>query len=435
MKKFIKFLIPSLVLIAVIVSCTVMFASAETDVIYISQSGTGDGSSAQSPMGPGTVTDSVSYKNSSNSSKTKSFSNASYESVITWLKSDDIRKITTVKFANNALTKAHPLYKAIQRLGAEGGKVVVVGELALDAAVTFEIGYEGKMITPSAGPIVIEGYNANSKLILDHTVYNSTHIQFSGDTTIQNIGIENRYNSGIHISNNANYSRSTMTHHFSFLAGGHNLTIGEGVDVTSFDYVSGNRVEGNEYPSIYATSIKYTAITGNPIITIKSGHWTDVSAAGHSIYSSSSSYDADLRGNATINVTGGTIEKLWCSGKTSAYQGSKLNPIHFSILNGNATVNVTGGTIGSIYGVTSAGIVGTLTINTHETATIGEIVYKNTTNGSVYEPTSSVVTAHLIITLSLTLILKLHRRQRMLLRQERLLNMHLRLVTEFKRNI
>ncbi|MBE6670979.1 MAG: hypothetical protein E7593_02125 [Ruminococcaceae bacterium] len=366
MRKITKLLIPAILVVAMIVSCSVMFASAASSkTIYISATGTGTGTQTD-PMGPGTVTDTV--KNGAGSETFQTFTNAAYADVISWMKANVANG--KMVFTNNALAKAHPLYRAIEALGAEGGTIVVVGDLAIDAADAFEKSYAGDFKLPESGDITITG----GKLVLDHSTWNSTALWFGGNTTLKDIAVEYRYNS------------TQMTQYyeqgFSFYANGKNLTIDTGVTVTSKDYSGSTPVDGDVFPNLFTTTRNGIEQTCNPVLTVKSGTWHLVSAAGHSV---SSAKNSSVVGNSTLNIAGGKIEFLNCAG-VSPYSNRV-----YSEVRGDVAVNVTGGTIDTISCVTGSGITGKLTISLDAPAKVDTIVYLDTTKHQPSEPTSKAI--------------------------------------------
>jgi len=272
------------------------------------------------------------------------------------------------------LSKAHPLYRGLEALGAEGGTVVVVGDLFIDAANAFENRYAGDFKLPNTGEVVIKGAEG-SKLILDHSSWDSTSLWFGGNTTIKNIAIEYRYKV-------TNISLTQYEAGFSFYANGNNLTIDEGVTVTSMDYASATPVKGEVFPNIFGTTRNGLEQTCNPILTVKSGTWGKVVAAGHSVNAEKC---ATVKGNSTINVSGGKIEYVNCAGV------SPFSNRQFSAVKGNVAVNITGGDVSFIDCVTGAGIEGALMISIDAPAKVGTITYINTTKFGPSEPTTKYI--------------------------------------------
>jgi len=341
----------------------------ETGVIYVSSTGTGDGSSAESPLGPGTVTDTVT--NGSTTIRT-TFENAAYADVIAWMKENV--SVGKMVFANNALAKAHPLYRALEQLGAEGGKIVIVDELVIDAADAFERKYAGDFKLPETGAVKITG----GTFVLDHSVWDSTSLWLGGDTTFDATTIEFRYNS--------NNSGEQYVTNFSFYANGNNITVEDDVNVTSYNYASGSPVAGTRYPNIFATTRNGldAELEADPVITVKAGSWRYIVGAGHSV---STSKSASLIGNSTIVIDGANVEKIKATGVSP-----KANR-QYSYVEGDVSITVKSGSVDEIIAITGAGYydsIGNLAINL-QGGTVGKITYKSTRNTSAEAPASKVV--------------------------------------------
>ena len=368
MRKITKLLIPAILVVAMIVSCSVMFASAASNkTIYISATGSANGAGTQAdPMGPGLVTDTVT--DNAGSTVYNTFTNAAYADVITWLKANVSNG--KMKFTNNALSKAHPLYRAAEALGTDGGTIVIVGDLFIDAADVFEKRYAGDFKLPASGDLTVTG----GKLVLDHSIWNSTCLWLGANTTFKDIAIEYRYN-GAQLD-------QLYEQGFSFYANGKNLTMDTGVTVISKDYAASTPVDGDIYPNLFTTTRNGIEQTCNPVLTVKSGTWHLVSAAGHSV---STEKNSSVVGNSTINVSGGKIEYL---------NGAGVSPYSnrvYSAVKGDVAINVTGGTIDTISCVTGSGIEGKLTISLDAPAKVDSIVYIDTTKNAPADPTSKSI--------------------------------------------
>ena len=344
-------------------------------VIYVSMTGTGDGSSAANAMGPGLVTDTVTNGGSTTHT---TFSNAKFDDVMTWLKANISKG--KMEFTNDALTQAHPLYRAAKALGTDGGTIVIVGNFTLEAAKTFEKGYAGDFKLPETGAILIKGGD-NARLILDHSTWNSTSLWLGGDTAISDIAIEYRYDSSYQL-NATNTAPSTYMPGFSFYAEGHNFTIGTGVTTTSKDYAGSTPANGDRFPNIFGGSRNLPGIEANPVITVKSGTWKIVAAAGHSV---SAAKDSSITGNVEIIIAGGKIETVNAAGV------SPFANRQFAAIKGDSTIKVTGGEVEFIICVTGAGVEGKLLIDL-EAGKVGDILYKETRNTSAAEPSSKAIT-------------------------------------------
>lgn len=186
---------------------------------------------------------------------------------------------------NNGLTETAPVqtvaaaYAALA--GADEGKIVLLSTLTLSAATTF----------PACDiPVTITGSGITT----------GNHIFFAGDTTLENITLT------LTASNNTRYISSE----------GHDLTIGKGVT---------NKNGGSGYRFCLTTRYGEGSVDG-ATLTVKTGNWRNVFAAG---------YSKATTGDATLVVTGGNISNL-------------LGPTYSGNVTGNVTMAVSGATVGSI---------------------------------------------------------------------------------------
>ncbi len=367
MRKFAKLLIPALLVVAMMVACSVMFASAAEKTIYISATGTGDGSSATSPLGPGTVT-------ATTTGQVLNFTNTPYADAVQQAQ-DKAVSSGKVNFQNDELSKANVVYKAFEALGEDGGTIVVVGAVAFDAGANFEKGYNGEFLLPEAGPITIKGNDANAKLVLDHAKVNSTSVGFNSDVTIKDIAMEYNYNSSL----GANYNKE-----FCFFAMGNDLTIDTGVTIKSFDYATGTAVAGDWIPSLFA-GCRAVGNEKEPVLTVKSGKF-DLFAAGRS---TNGTNNGKIK-NSKIVVYGGDINTINGGGIDAP-----ANRAH-GVVKGDVTIEIYGGKVGKINCVTGGGIEGKLEIKIDAAATaatVGEIEYTDQTgNPAAALPTSKKLT-------------------------------------------
>ncbi len=370
MRKFAKLLIPALLVVVVMVACSVMFASAATKTVYISATGTGDGSSAASPLGPDKVTVNAT------GGATQSFTDANYADVIAWIGNNaGSGKISFDDYKK--LVEANVIYKAFKAIGADGGTIVVVGEVAVDAADNFQDTYAGDFTLPEAGDITIKGNDANAKFILDHAKTNSTNLIFSSNVTFKDINIVYNYESNM----TSNYNLG-----FHIFANGKNLTFDTGVTVTSFDYKTGSPVAGSWLPSIFAGHRK-TPVTANPVITVKSGSFGGLYTAGHSINPTDTTGTAKVTGTTKVVVEGGRVDDIYFGGPNTP--GNRK----YSYNDGNVELAVKGGKVNEIHLVTGAGVKGTVKIDISGTAQVGKVTYKKTdlANVDANIPTSAKV--------------------------------------------
>ncbi len=372
MRKFVKFLIPALLLVALVVACTAMSASAADEVIYISATGTGDGSSPQSPLGHGKFTGTLSYRvkeNGVNVNKEQAFVDTPYADVVSQCLDNGI----TNKATGTELMKQHVFYRALEKLKDKTGTIVIMDEIVYDAGDNLQNGTASDAVMPeSTGKVTFtSNYNGvdyrtnGAKLVLDHSRFNSIQLILNVETVWKDINLEYRYTSETKLAT-VNWEEG-----FSLYASGKNLTIDTGVEVTSDDIRFDT--PGERYPNIFAGYRKQVA-TGDSVITIKSGTWNGVFAAGH-CYNAENPGSID--GNSTVNISGGYIDTVYGS-------GSDMNTRNFAVVTGNVAINITGGDIAEVKATSSNGVTGTVTVDVKLPAYVGVVTPGNATAAAMY---------------------------------------------------
>lgn len=186
---------------------------------------------------------------------------------------------------NNGLTEAAPIqslaaaYAALE--GAEEGKIVLLSTLTLTEATTF----------PSCDiPVTITGSGITT----------GNNIYFGGDTTLDSMTLT------LTASNNSTYLSSE----------GHDLTIGKNLVCKN---------GGSGYRFCLTTRHGEGSVDG-ATLTVKTGNWRNVFAAG---------YTKATTGNARLIMTGGNVSNM-------------VGPTYSGSLTGNVTMEISGATIGSI---------------------------------------------------------------------------------------
>jgi len=181
---------------------------------------------------------------------------------------------------NDGLTETTPVktveaaYAALS--GADEGTIRLLGTLTLTQQTTFPI---------CAIPVTITGGE----------IATGSHLLFGGDTTLEHLKLT------LTAANNTTY----------ISAEGHKLTIGEGINCTN----TTNR---------FCLTARYgEGSVDGAVLTVKSGKWHNVFAAG---------YKSATTGNATLNVYGGDVKNL-------------LLPTYSGDVTGNTTINIYGGTL------------------------------------------------------------------------------------------
>ena len=197
----------------------------------------------------------------------------------------------------------------------------------------------------------------------------STSMWLGGATAISDIAMEYRYDSAYQL-NATNTAPSTYMPGFTFYANGFDFTIGSGVTTVSKDYSGSAPVDGDRFPNIFGGNRNVPEIEANPVVTVKSGTWSLVAAAGHSV---SAIKDSSIAGNVVINIAGGKIENL---------NGAGVSPFlnrQFATIFGDVTLRITGGEVEFITCVTGGGIEGKLLIDI-DGGKVGDIFYRETRN-------------------------------------------------------
>ncbi|MBE6671169.1 MAG: hypothetical protein E7593_03090 [Ruminococcaceae bacterium] len=358
MRKFAKFLVPALLLVAVIVSCAVVFASAdegEQTVIYVysTEAGRQRAPEGATVIGPGTVESDVTVTTTGGSnlgSKVITAGKTYAEAVdqINGYRGKGATKVTGI----TSIYKLNPLYKAIVALnGTTNGVIVLLDEVAIDVASQVGVNDRGdfdlgactyKNLTITTTYDGVNYANSGAKLVLDHSVWHSTVVICSMNTDahvkFDDLSVKYIYNDG---SKNASYEEG-----FSFFANGRNFTVTDTVTVTS---EKSDETAGSLYPNIFAGHA-YSDRSGNPTITVNSGNWRGLYGAGHSL-GGTNNQQGKLIGNSTITV-GGTANVASIHGQGA----TRANARRYGWVSGNVTINVNDGTVGTIYGFSGKGI-------------------------------------------------------------------------------
>lgn len=276
-------------------------ASAAPNVVFISANGTGDGSSPNKPLG-----NASGYKTADGTDKQNAF------------------------------------YRGLEKLKTTGGTVVIVGEVIIDTSGSRVPKSTNDTYVPSEFRVpqmkdslfvtITSTYNGvdygkkGAKLVIDYEKCNTSTIFFDCPTTIDNLNIEYRYHP---------YINNSWNTPFMLGGGGHSLTIGKNVSVTSYNTQSNS--EGRVYP-ILIGGHRYADVNKTSL-TVRSGTWSTVIAGSFGLMSDTTVYGT-VGGDATLNIEGGKIE-------TVLGTGSLRNPS--STVKGHLTMNATGGDIGDFY--------------------------------------------------------------------------------------
>ena len=252
MKKFLGIFLAAIL-------CVMLAVAASAADVYVNDGGTGDGSSADAPLG--SMTD------------------------------------------------------AINKIGADGGKVIIV-----DTYTCAEEYYEPEHV----GNIVITG----GKYVFSQGQYNRWFLSGPGSTTFENMSFE--YGAGTTSLIIAQYNKLVLGEGLSFDASGKAYVIGGYqvplTDTAVFDRDSDVTVKSGNYWLVAGHSRGSTeySFVGTAHITVEGGEIATVYGA---------SVNGNYSGNAVINIKGGTINNLRTAGDETRR------------LDGDCTVNISGGMV------------------------------------------------------------------------------------------
>lgn len=306
MKKTGLLLLIAMTVLLVAMTGVISPAAAEKNVIYISDKGTGDGSSATSPLGPETRV--------ANNNDTTFITNDD--------PADDYKYYTSLELHKNSV-----LYQAAEKLANTGGKIVIVDEVVIDYSKTYasERIHQRDFIMPTHGinTITISG-NGTGRLVMTEGAF----LNLRGKTVFEDLNIITKTgrNSGDYCDNN-----------LAICCGQYETVFGEGLVCTN--ETKGQTASSKYYLSISGTE-RYGNVNGDTKITVKSGTWNNIFG---SMFGNAGNIH---NGDTEINIDGGAI-------KGYVIGGARDNTIsHF----GNININITGGTInGTIYATNSTG--------------------------------------------------------------------------------
>lgn len=308
MKRFGLLVTAALVVLVTVVAMSAMLnaSAAEENVIYISDNGTGDGSSATKPLGPETRVE-----------------NTNDPSFITDSDpSNDYNYYSNLRLFQNSV-----LYQAAEKLSLTGGKIVIVGDVVIDYSNTYAAARTTQrdfdMPTHGNNHITITAENGG-RLVMTEGAY----LNLGGKTTFENMSI---------VTKTGRNSGNMCDYNLAICCSLYEVVFGDGLNCINETY--GSSASAQYYLSIAGTK-RYGDCTGDTNITIKSGKW-------YNVYGSMFGNAGDIhRGDTNVTVTGGTI-------KGYLIGGARDNAIyHF----GDINIDISGGTFnGCIYATNATG--------------------------------------------------------------------------------
>ncbi len=305
------------------------------NVLYVSSDGTGDGSSPDSPLG-------------NDSDYDHTYSDGNWNDV-----------------SGNAFIKA------LNQLQGTGGTIVLVGETSLDVNryVTATAGKRAYSVLTSSMTLDVGGSleaskdpnglytsaslnkrptititsvhngvdyrkaeNGGAKLVLDHSKAPSMNLQMRNPSIWKDLNIEYRYNPDFVSSWNGTQNGIIAP---SMIQCDYMKTVFDtGIVCTSYN--TKTQSEGDIYPGIVA-GVMYETRSGDTNLTVKSGTWNFISAAG---YGQDSDESGTVFGNAVLDIQGGIIGEIYGTG--SIYR-------QYGTVTGTVDITVSGGQIGNVY--------------------------------------------------------------------------------------
>ncbi len=322
MKKAAKLLVLALVVAALAAIFAIPSQAQSGPVLYVASNGTGDGKTPENPMG----------------------NQEGY---------DRTNKDTSHK---NALV--HALYT----LQPTGGTIVLVGETVIDTNDSYPTETQktpAELSVPSAPGFSSDDpdYNVRetititsnfggvdyrtkgAKLVLDHTLSPSANLRVKNPGVWKDLNIEYKYD----LTHTSYYVTSSTQYSFMFECDTTRQVFDTGITCTSVEVVTDENgqkkeVEGDLYPTILgAHRQSKRSETHHADVTIKSGTWSFVCAAG---YGHNATNNATLSGNAKLTIEGGKIGTIYGTGSVERAYGTTLGAID---------ITVTGGEIGNVY--------------------------------------------------------------------------------------
>ena len=378
MKKFAKLLVLALVVAALAAIFAIPSAAAEGPVLYVSNTGTGDGKTPQTPMGhsEGYVPD------------------------------------------DSTQYKGNVLIQAFYKLGATGGTIVVVGPTSLDTASTNTnvsgktaaeldcITYEGRNSDYNANPTItitsnyggVDYRTQGAKIILDHAECCSGNLRLKSPTIWKDIVLEYKYDPTW--LSYYNTTSEGIIAPYMIYADYCKMVIDTGVECKSVKVETAadgtkTEVESDIYPALLGGH-RQSVREGNTDLTVKSGTWTFVGAAGYG-HAQDATKNATVKGNAKLTIEGGKIGQIYGTGSI---------PRAFGTVTGTVDITIKGGEVGDIWltngePYTGPGITCTVTDPAKITGTInhspieGEVLPECvvTVNGQPYVPQVAETTA------------------------------------------
>ena len=346
MKKFMRLLIPAMIVVLIAAAFSVFSqAAAEPTpdkVIYIAQTskGLGDGSSAENAMGnlegyEQTLADEMLSGTGSNARKMHALRNAYVEA--------------TAKDADG-----NYLYNNVT--------IVLVEDILCEVADAYRSSPAEWTLSNPGAPTVItvtskyNGTDYGAKLILDRTKFPSTNMRLNTATIWKDLAIE--YRTSELVVMGAGWEPEYMIE-----CAAAPFTVESTVTVTSKDYTDPAAVKDSDrYPAILGGD-RYSASYCNgkdAKVIIKGGTWGNVYAGS---YGMTAEHNGNLK-SAELTIEGG---KIGC-----VFGGTGEERV-VSTIEENSTVTIKGGEVAKVCALSGGGVIGMCTVKVVGNPKIGEL--------------------------------------------------------------
>jgi len=358
MKKFAKLMVLALVVAALAAIFAIPSSATPGPVVYVASNGTGDGTTPQSPLG-----NSEGYE-ADNSSK--------------YLGMAVLKACDKIKETGGTIVFVGPTYfdNSVSNTGIDNPSPddtsYSTGKLPSDKTqrptITFTSVYGGVDYRKAE--------NGGAVFVLDQATCPAANFRLKNNTVWKDLKLEYRYNPDK--TNYYNDAIQGIVYPFALVAEGHKIVIDTGVECASFN--TKTNAAGDVYPAILG-GCRYNSITGNTDVTVKSGTWTAIFAAGHS-HSARDIHRADVKGDVSLKIENAKVGTIYGTGATSRAFGTVTGAVNIEVSNseiGNAWL-----TNGEVY--TGPGITMTVT-----NSTITGALYHSPIDGEILPEVSITV--------------------------------------------
>ena len=349
MKKFMKLLIPAMILVMIAAAFSVFSQAAAAEplpdkVIYIATTsrGLGDGSSPENAMG----------------------NEDDYAQVL----ADEM-----VSGTGSSARKKHALRNAYVAATAKGEgegadylyknvTIVLVEDILCEVADAYRASPAEWTLSNPGAPTVItvtskyNGTDYGAKLILDRTKFPSINMRLNTATIWKDLAVEYRTSETVVMG--AGWEPEYMIE-----CAAAPFTVESTVTVTSKDYTDPAAVkDGTRYPAILGGD-RYSASYTNgkdAKVTIKGGTWGNVYAGS---YGMTAEHNGNLK-SAELTIEGG---KIGC-----VFGGTGEERV-VSTIDENSTVTIKGGEVAKVCALSGGGVIGICTVKVVGAPKIGEL--------------------------------------------------------------